>query len=549
MIGFSLKEFLQWTRDHLNIAYTDVFGDHLYEDRKASSIAEGKNGLLVKKEKTRAARNLTGGVLRSFLEDFYYRIHIIPRRLDLGNLTSNQTREVYVWNAFLERERLENIDQLQSEGILVRAPYPTPTYFGPLEARTYIANITLDGPPVIDAAFIFYFSSGSSSLRITGRRVVVWPFLPQIEHRETLEWRTDLLPSFSHEQRLALRQAPRQAFSYTFLLDQHSFSVAKALSSQWAHRVYGVPVWSEMTRVGWLPVGTTILRLDTRFADYRNNDLVLIWESSTRFVAVENLQVLEDQIELKLPLEVSFQNAYVAPLRLARTPQGVSFRRYAHDTTSASAIFQVVQNKDLSAASRYPKYRGKDVLTDRTILVGELTERIFRPVDEFDNGSGPVIVDIKENWVNSAKTISFDPLTREERWSVRSWLHSLRGRQRSFWLPSWNQDLILLEDAGASETFITVRPIGYPMYYGIKDIMIQLKIGDQVFARIISGEVASNGNEVLRLSAPLEVGFTVEEVDFICFMSHVRLNSDRVEVQHSYAGRATLSIPVVETPE
>lgn len=514
-------------------------------DRAEDRFGEMANNLPI----SEVEETTVGWRMPTFLDDYYFRVHVKPGIIELGNLLSTQVREVEVWSAYLEPQLLSDIDQVGTDGIILTQPQNPPTYFAALESRTYVLNISTNGSPVINALYTFNFPDDQPTLTVTGRRVVVWPFIPQTEHRETLEWQTDVLPSFNNEQRLALRTAPRQAFSHEFQLDTYQFSKAKAIATQWAHRVYGIPVWAEATRVGPLLAGTTELMLDTSGADYRDNDIVLVWESDTHFVAAENLQVLSDRIVLKLPLEDSYQNAYVAPLRFARTPQGMSFRRNAHDITVANATFQVVQNKDLGAAVGYPQYRGKDVLTDRTILVSDLNERISRSVDEFDNGSGPIAVDIKNSWVSSAKAITFDTLTRAQRWAARRWIHSRRGRQKAFWLPSWNPDLILLEDVGPTGAALTVRPIGYPLYYGVKDIMVQLKNGSRVFARVLSGSVDSNGNEVLSLAAQVGTGFTVADVELICFMSHVRLNTDRVEIRHTYAGRATTVVPVMETPE
>lgn len=485
----------------------------------------------------------------SFLDDYYYRVHVRPGVIELGNLLSTQVRDVEVWSAYFEPQLLSSLSQVGTDGITLTQPQVPPTSFAALEARTYTLNISTNGAPVINALYTFNFPTDHPTLTVTGRRVVVWPFMPQTKHKEMLEWQTDIIPSFNNEQRLALRPAPRQSFSHEFQLDTYQFSRAKAIATQWAHRVYGIPVWSELTRLGPLSAGATEILVDTTVADYRQDDIIIVWESDTNNVAVEIGAVLADRVQLKLPLEKSYQNAYVAPLRFARTFDGMQFRRSNHDFIIASATFQVTQNKDLGAAVGYPQYRGKDVLIDPTILVSDLNERISRATDEFDNGSGPIVVDIKNNWVNSAKAITFDVLTRVERWAARKWIHSRRGRQKGFWLPTWNPDLILLEDVGPTGAALTVRPIGYPLYYGVKDIMVQLKNGTRIFARVLSGAVDPNENEVLALEAAVGTGFTVAEVDFICFMSHVRFNSDRVEIRHDYAGRAVTTIPVVETPE
>ncbi|WGH15558.1 putative virion structural protein [Pseudomonas phage PA_LZ03] len=485
----------------------------------------------------------------SFLDDYYYRVHVLPGIVELGNLLSAQERQVEVWSAYFEPQLLSSLGSEGTDGITLGQPAVPPTYFAALESRTYSLNISTNGAPVINAKYTFNFPDDQPTLRVTGRRVVVWPFMPQIKHREALEWLTDVIPSFNNEQRLALRAAPRQAFTHEFQLDTYQFSRAKAIATQWAHRVYGIPVWAELTRVGPLAQGITEILVDTTAADYRSDDIIIIWQDDVKNSAVEIGAVLPDRVQLKLPLDRSYLDAYVAPLRFARTPSGVQFRRSNRDITIASTEFLVTANKDLGGSIGLPQYRGKDVLTDRTVLVGDLNERISRSIDQMDNGSGPVSVDIKNSWVDSAKSITFDLLDRQERWRARRWLHSLRGKQKAFWLPTWNPDFILLEDVGSTGAALTVRPVGYPLYYGVKDIMIQLKNGTQVFSRVLSGATDPNGNEILSLEAPVGVGFTVQEVEFICFLSHVRLNSDRIDIRHDYAGRAVTSIPVVETPE
>lgn len=485
----------------------------------------------------------------SFLDDYYYRVHVLPGIIELGNLLSAQVRQVEVWSAYFEPQLLSSLDSEGTDGITLGQPTVPPTYFAALESRTYTLNISTNGAPVINAKYTFNFPDDKPMLRVTGRRVVVWPFMPQTKHREALEWLTDVIPSFNNEQRLALRTAPRQAFTHEFQLDTYQFSRAKAIATQWAHRVYGIPVWAELTRVGPLAQGTTEILVDTTVADYRSDDIIIIWQDDVKNSAVEIGAVLPDRVQLKLPLGSSYLNAYVAPLRFARAPSGVQFKRSNSDFTTASAEFRVTANKDLGGSIGLPQYRGKDVLTDRTVLVEDLNERISRSIDQMDNGSGPISVDIKNSWVDSAKSITFDLLDRQERWRARRWLYSLRGKQRAFWLPAWNRDFILLEDVGPTAAALTVRPVGYPLYYGVKDIMIQLKNGTQVFARVLSGATDPNGNEVLALEGPVGVGLLVSEVEFICFLSHVRLNSDRIDIRHDYAGRAVTSIPVMETPE
>ncbi len=486
---------------------------------------------------------------RSFLQDYYFRVHTTPAKIDAGNLLSTQVRDVEIWNAHHSTQLLSSIDAVATDSIDLIQPELAPTTFAALEGRIYTVRISQSGPPVIDARYTFNFSDQAPELTITGRRVVVWPFVPQTEHSEELEWLTDILPSYNNEQRLALRTAPRQSFTYQFHLEPQQFSRAKAMATRWGHRVYGVPVWTEATRVGPLNAAVTEIFLDTAHADYRENDIILVWQDDVNFLAVENLGIYADKIALKLPLQRGFDNSYVMPLRFARTPQGINFKRGSVDIVTASGTFLVTENRDLASRSSYPQYRGKDVLVDRSVLLGSLSERIHRSIETFDNGSGQVAVDPRRSYATHAQTITFDPLDRAHRWQTREWLHTRRGRQKGFWLPSWNNDLIIVQNVSAEDVGITIRPVGYPVYYTVRDIMVCLNDGTDLFNRVLSGSVAPDGNEVLSLEGPFGRDFFAHEVTFVCFMSHVRLNADRLSLKHSFAGRMSVNIPVMETAE
>ena len=499
---------------------------------------------------TEVAQNFLGAKAPSFLDDYYYRVHIKPGIIALGNLLSSQVRTVEVWSAYFDPKLLSSVGQSGADGIILTQPETLPTYFAELESKSYTLNISTNGPPIVDVIYTFNFSDESPTLEITGRRVVLWPFVPDTGYDETMSWKTDIINSFNKEQRLALRDAPRQAFSYKFLLDEAQFSRAKAISSQWAHRVYGIAVWAEVTPLlNGLTAGSTFISFDTANADYRKDDLILLWISDTQLTALEITTVTTTGVNLKLPLETNWPKCYVAPLRFARTFSGIDYKRSSNRYITASGVFEVTQNKDLGDNSAYPLYRGKPVLTDRSAVVSDLSERIARTIDIFDNGSGPIQVDTSANWVRHMQTVGFIKNTREGIWALRKWIHARRGKQRAFWLPSWNSDLIILEDVSSTASAITVSPIGYPLYYGAKDIMVQLKNGTRLFARVTSGSTNGDGNEVLTLSAQIGETFATTDIDFVCFISHARFDSDQVVFSHTDVGQVAATIAIAETPE
>lgn len=485
----------------------------------------------------------------TFSADYYNRVHVVPGQLTLGNLLSAQVRLVEVWNAYFTPNLLSSVDEVGTDGITFIQPQTPPTSYAELESRIHEVQVNTNGPPVINAVYTFNFETEAPTLSITGRRVVIWPFIPETGHDETLEWKTDIIPTFKAEQRLALRHEPRQAFRHQFLLDPDQFSRAKSMATQWAHRVYGIAVWAEASLVRGLSAGAEFVEFPTAFADYREGDLILLWENDRKLEALEITTVEPDGVNLRLPLEQDWNKCYVMPLRFARTLSGVEFSRSHNEYVVARALFDVSQNADLGDNLDFPTYRGKPVLTDRSATVGNIRERIARTIDVFDNGSGPISVDVDNDWVRNAQTIAFVKNTREDIWDLRRWVHARRGRQRAFWLPSWNKDLEVLQNIGEAGTAITVNPIGYPLYYDVKDIMVQLKNGAQHFRRVTSGSTDPDGNEALILDAPFGVEIFVEDIAFVCFMTHCRFDADRITFRHQTGGRVTTTIPVIETPE
>lgn len=491
----------------------------------------------------------SGVIAPSFGSDYYERVHVIPGKISVGNLLSTQTRSVEVWNAHLQPKLLSSVSSTGTDGMTLQEPISAPTTFGIFESRFYQLRVSTSGSPVIAATYVFNFPVESPTLGVTGRRVLVWPFMPQTTHKETLEWSTDVVPSYTSEQRLALRQAPRQFFDYTCYLDKVEFSRAKAIATQWAHRVYGVPVWSELSRVGQLSLGATFIPVDTTAADYRENDVVILWESSEKQAAVEITTVHANGVSLKIPLETEFEAAYIAPLRFAMAPEGISFSRAGNEQTVATCRFRVTSNKDLGSDALYPTYRGKSVVTDRTIMVGDITEKIYRSVDTFDNESGVVEVDVTSNKIDHRQVITFSTRSRAERWAARQWIHSRLGRQKSFWVISWNNDLEVVSDFSSASSGFIVNSIDYSLLYSVKDVMILLKDGTKIFKRITGATANEDGTENINFDSAIGTSALASDVEMVSFMSHVRFDTDSVDISHQYNGQVQISIPVMEIPE
>jgi hypothetical protein len=346
------------------------------------------------------------------------------------------------------------------------------------------------------------------------------------------------------EQRIALRAYPRQSFTYDHFMDDREVARARALAVGWANRQFGVPVWTEATFIGDVAEGAPSVAFNTASADYRVGDMVILWSNSADFEGVGVASISAGEIVFKLPVSRAMSNVYIAPMRYARA-SAFDLSRGAHKLIKVKADFNVTLDKYLGASANLPQHENLDVLTDMMYLVGACDERIEKVVNLIDNGFGEVVSDSVYTTTDQTFTVSWSFTKRSELWRVRAWLHSLKGKQKAFWLPSKANDFQLVLDASSASTAINVLSIEYPLYYTTRAIQITRKNGVKTFHSVTGGGT-ENGADVLSLSAALGVTTNIADVDSISMMHKVRLDSDRVEISHEQGGYVTIKVPVKE---
>lgn len=479
-----------------------------------------------------------------FQEQWYYRCHLFPVTLPLGNLMTTQVRQLKVWNAFLSTTNLTAIDSQTDEGITLSGPTVVPAVVEPLQELNYTVTATLQGPPTIDGYIRFNFGTFQLQTTVTGSRVVVWPFSPQQGYSEGLEWLTDVMRSKTSEQRVAMRDAPRQSFDYRYIFDDHQVSRARAMAVGWAQRQFGLPVWNEAAYVGTVQAGVTTLTVDTTAADYRAGDALLVWTSDNDFEAIVVNEIRPNEVDVALPVSKTYNGAFIMPMRYARSTE-MSIIRSGNAYGKVRTQFTVVANKNLGASIGLPTYKDLPVLTDVMIDVGGYEEKIVKEVSVLDNKMAAAVMDSMFNSTDQYFMVSWDLKSKEEVWRVRRFLHSLRGKQKPFWLPTQTRDMTLTAAVDPSATGIKVKKFGGSLFYHTKDIQILQADCTRTFHSVEG--IADDGlDENLTLSSSAGITVAVAQNPKISFMYKVRLDVDRVEINYQTSSHVTIRVPVKE---
>jgi hypothetical protein len=481
-----------------------------------------------------------------YYKDYYGRVHIYPANINIGNLLSTVTTTFRIWNANTSSKAVGAITYTGTEGISVTSSKTLPGTFAAMEEVAFTIQATLDGPPTLDATIHYDFDSSTNDveLKLTGQRVVVWPFMPQTNVSERLQWSTNVLNSYDKEQRVSLRIAPRQSLEYEFICDPQQFSRMKTASAEWSHRLYGVPVWYDAVSSASVSSGASVLNVNTQYSDFVVGGLALVWASDTNNEVVEIVAKTSSTITLKLPLQNGYTTPIVAPVQLGFTPNGVKFSRSPSQTTTAKAVFELTGNTQVSLTFSPTTYKGYYVVTDRILMFGSVEESISRDLDVIDSVTGTIELDTLSNKVRRRGSVTAFARTAQDRWKTRSWFHYLRGKQKAFWISTWNTDMELSTLMTNSSYSMEIKNIGFTLFVGTGDVVVRMKSGTVYYNRILGAEVLTDGTERLAMENLFPIDLDPAQVEAISMLHLVRLDSDDVEFSYN-SGAMEVSLPTM----
>lgn len=485
---------------------------------------------------------ISGYALTSYVGDLYNRIHISPQRLDLGNVVSAQTQQVFLWNAFLEPRTLVAIDGTD-EGILVGGQPSPPLLFPVLKELTWQLTVTPDGQPVLDTVVAWVFDNGrEAELAITANRIIGWPFVPDWGEgiEETLTASTDILQSESAvSQRRQLRLAPRREFSGSMYVEGRERQYLDLALFGWSDRIWSLPIWPDIQLLEVaVDVGAEFIQCATAFLDFRDGGLAMLrGEDAFTSETVEILEVLPTGLQLKRGTQQAWPvGSRLYPVRTAQLQSEPELTKLTDRLIEADVQFLVVEECEWPEWLPTTLYRGRPVWDRRPDDSENLTHSAQRLRSTLDSGMAiPLITDTAQRALQMLGQRHLD-LGREARALVRSFIYGMHGRQKVVWVPSHMDDLTLVATASAVATTLDVANIGYTRFSngkpGRRDIRIELWNGT-VLMRRITGAIELDGQtERLALDAALGIEVQPGDVARISWMNLCRFEADAQRIEH-----------------
>jgi hypothetical protein len=491
--------------------------------------------------------SLSGAVVSSFKDDFYFRIHISPAVVDLGNILGEIEQTVIVWNAYFTGKQCSALDSENGDEIELTGE-SAPFTLLPLEEALYEAVIGTAGSASFETSYTWTFPDGETvSVVFTGTRLALFSYPPNRPWSEFLAWLTNIMTGHDgSEQRASARQAPRQYFQFDCQVGGAA-AISKIDAKIHARHPYawGLPIWGEQTlHTGTLSAAAESISISTAYADYRPGGLAAIWQSPDLFEVVSIDQVNELSLDLERPLNYTWTGRkLIMPVRVAIVDGEVVRSDRDPALATVSAEFQVIDNIMLSGYVPEDTYKGLPVLLSPSLFQGNaIPGKYTRKVNIIDFNTGTIQVDSWHTYdaFETARRSVFH--NKAAVWNYRLFLHEMAGRRNLCWIPTRRNDLVLAADAGAADVNLTINSIGYAQNFGsdhaLKNHLAFIRPdGTAEYRQITGASEGDPGEEIITIDSVL--GETVTNAKFkLSLMARHRQVSDRIEIQWIGPGRA-----------
>lgn len=378
----------------------------------------------------------------------------------------------------------------------------------------------------------------------------LWPFMPTGEVVEVLEWRTDVLRARASEQRFRLRERPRRQWVFKHLFDAAGQAAARAILR--GATSFQVPDWIKSVYAGPVAAGVSVsITMDTAGLGLVAGAAIVLWNGLLDYEVCTIESVSAGALVIEFV--ATARNATIYRVDQAHAAADLSISRPAGLLQQADIVFESPA-VDVHAATAYTQYRGHDVLpVVPRVGNGSLAEGIAWPLEKFDNETGLITTSPLRDLPDDRFMMRWHVFTQPEIAALRAWISSRYGRWLAFWQSTWQSDLIVAADIGASATTLRVFAPAGATTLGRTAFDLEISAPAAVYLRRVTAVTAGptvSGRPTFDLTIDSALGVAVTAATFgrISYLRCARFNADRIELLHRPGEGLAVAVPCIEVP-
>ena len=534
---------------------------------------------------------ITAGVIRAAVnpwpdpgEQFWFdRLHVLPttaETTDLGNVVNDVDTTFEIFNASRTLAATINVLTQDNAGgftFLVGAVPPSPVLIIPAQgSEGYILRAEAEvGPPTIAATFTWVPSAPFNAVDVTftGNRITILAFEPQVGPLTEYTFITSIVESYNGtEQRMAMRDRPRQSITYTFRkgdgnadIEEPYYAEAQAFEHVMFDsigRVFALPVWEDRTILTAAVAATdTVINLVTAGLDIQEGELLLLWRDWNDNEAQAISSFTASTVTVASPFVGAFtiENTVVLPTWTAFIDDNVSQTIGKLDTALWRTRFvrrieRVVPN---AVSPILPDdFDGLPIWPRRWGITGNTIGRAWnRNIQEVGNELGFISRSFRKTVPKRAHSQLYVELRgRADFEQFRSFILALKGKQKIFWLGmqfnQFNLQATTVAGGGSIRVFNNFYSnfVAERAYFNLINIVTTGEVSN--FHTIVASSdvgVPPNNETDLTITPVAPIEYNVNNVIRIEYFTRHRLDTDIIRFQairpkDSY----TQTFPIVE---
>lgn len=486
-------------------------------------------------------------------------VHVIPRSFDFGNLLSEQSTPIEVFNAYTRlSQEWASFTNGAGAGTTLGGQPSLPVTIGNLNGVEMTLDVSTTGAAIIDDVLAFTFTGlGTTSVTIKIQRIVLWSREPELPFGEVLSFLVDIHRSIDGtERRERLREYPRQSWSYDFKIEESEAALFDNLLFDFQSRSFGVPVWWDDSRVtANVAAGASSITVNsTDYRDYRVGGLAVVLSNATTFDVLTIASVTATTVTFTSPtINAHSAGAPVFPLAVCSAKQRLQGGRRRVGMRDIAIEFSNTDNVvDLADLSAWGTYNSKVLIESPiSMLSASIGYGYDRPFIELDGGVSEPVIDSDQDRSRIGRQLAIRAVGREAVWNLRGLVYGLHGSQKSFYVPTYAADLTATSDLLITTNLLTVANVGYAQYVRNRqpksDIRVNFVDGSTPLTRAITGStVVSSVEDQLTVDSNWLATVTPAEIERIEYLEKVRFASDDIQLRFHENGNIAHLIAGVE---
>lgn len=498
--------------------------------------------------------NYGGELWRTFGNDWFGKIILLPTSLNLGNVLSTQLHKLEIFNSFGISKNLTSFTNNSDSGISITDLPGLPAAIGTFNSIILTMKVVTTGPPSIVGTLDFGTTEYTLVLTLSGSRLVLFPYRPEQPLQEILESLTDILRSQDDsEQRVRARQTPRQSYSMTVFEEDVEASDLRVHMFDYQARLWGVPNWHEERSLGAdVSAGLDTVVVDTTYSEFKVGGLAVMHRGARDFEVLEVKSLTASSLVFTSVLEKSYlaKDTSVIPVKLGYIRGNPGSQRFILGEEKLRVVFDIVDVDDSGDLTPWAMYDGRVILDYNAVSGETLREEWRRRAPRLDNQVGRILQFQLADRSRFSTSKGFVFQNSQELWELRQLFHGLHGSQVAFWLPTFRRDLFLSTDIGAGSSTIDVDNIGYTDFVFQRAPLTNVRLiktdGTAITRKITNSTVISSAVERLTVDSAFSgSAIPASDVERIEFLMLCRVADDRMEIEHERPGEGTARVGIL----